>query len=98
MSPDGYMKKNMTASEILAYLAYKEGSKVTLLSRNDEDRSQSFPAIVRVILALRPATLSLDGDVVALDRDKISRFQLLQGGTGRARYAVFDCLYLKDAI
>ena len=29
-------------------LAYKEGSKVTLLSRNDKDRSQSFPAIVRM--------------------------------------------------
>ncbi len=75
-------------------LAYKEGSNVTLLSRNDKDRSQSFPAIVRMILALRPATLLLDGEVIALDRDKISRFQLLQGGTGRARYAVFDCLYL----
>ena len=62
-------------------LAHKEGSKVTLLSRNDKDRSQSFPAIVRMILALRPATLLLDGEVIALDRDKISRFQLLQGGT-----------------
>jgi bifunctional non-homologous end joining protein LigD len=75
-------------------LAYKKGSKVILLSRNDKDRSQSFPAIVRMILALRPATLLLDGEIIALDRDKISRFQLLQGGTGRARYAVFDCLYL----
>jgi ATP-dependent DNA ligase len=47
-----------------------------------------------MILALRPATLLLDREVIALDRNKISRFQLLQGGTGRARYAVFDCLYL----
>jgi ATP-dependent DNA ligase len=76
-------------------LAYKEGSKVTLLSRNDKDRSQSFPAIMRMILALHPATLLLDGEVIALDRDKISRFQFLQGRNGscslcRVRLSVFE--------
>src|SRR5579864_2269669 len=75
-------------------LAYKEGSQVTLLSRNDKDRTASFPAIARSLSALRPTTLLLDGEVVALDRHKISRFQLLQRGIGRARYAVFDCLYV----
>jgi bifunctional non-homologous end joining protein LigD len=75
-------------------LAYKEGAQVTLLSRNGKDRTGSFPAIARAIGALRPATLVLDGEVVALDRHKISRFQWLQRGIGRARYAVFDCLYV----
>jgi bifunctional non-homologous end joining protein LigD len=75
-------------------LAYKEGSQVTLLSRNDKDRTRSFPAIVSTIQALRPRTLLLDGEVIALDRQKISRFQLLQQGIGRAHYAVFDCLYV----
>ena len=75
-------------------LAYKEGSKVTLLSRNDKNRTGSFPAIARALGALRPTTLLLDGEVIALDRHKISRFQLLQRGIGRARYAVFDCLYV----
>jgi bifunctional non-homologous end joining protein LigD len=37
----------------------------------------------------------LDGEVIALDRHRISRFQLLQRGIGRARYAVFDCLYVR---
>jgi len=74
-------------------LAYKEGSRVTLLSRNDKNRTASFPAIVSAIAALRSPTLLLDGEVVALDRHKISRFQSLQRGIGRARYAVFDCLY-----
>jgi bifunctional non-homologous end joining protein LigD len=74
-------------------LAYKEGSQVTLLSRNDKNRTESFPAIVRTVSALRPPTLLLDGEVVALDRHRISRFQLLQRGIGRAHYAVFDCLY-----
>ena len=74
-------------------LAYKEGSKVTLLSRNDKDRTGSFPGIVATIRSLPASTLLLDGEVVALDRGKISRFQVLQRG-GRARYAVFDCLFL----
>jgi bifunctional non-homologous end joining protein LigD len=65
-----------------------------LFSRNDKNRSESFPAIARTIRALRPTTLLLDGEVVALDRHKISSFQLLQRGIGRARYAVFDCLYV----
>ena len=74
-------------------LAYKEASQVTLLSRNDKDRTASFREIARAISALQPATLLLDGEVIALDRDKVSRFQLLQRGIGRAHYAVFDCLY-----
>jgi bifunctional non-homologous end joining protein LigD len=74
-------------------LAYKEGSDVTLLSRNDKDRSASFPGVVAMIRSLPASTLLLDGEVIALDRNKISRFQMLQRG-GRARYAVFDCLYL----
>jgi bifunctional non-homologous end joining protein LigD len=75
-------------------LAYKEGSQVTLLSRNDKDRTESFPAIARRIQALRLKTLLLDGEVIAMDRHKISRFQLLQRRVGRAHYAVFDCLYV----
>jgi bifunctional non-homologous end joining protein LigD len=74
-------------------LAYKEGSTVTLLSRNDKDRTGSFPGIVATIRSLPASTLLLDGEVIALDRDKISRFQMLQRGA-RARYAVFDCLFL----
>jgi bifunctional non-homologous end joining protein LigD len=69
------------------------GSKVTLLSRNDKNRTGGFPGIVATIRSLPASTLLLDGEVVALDRHKISRFQALQRG-GRARYAVFDCLFL----
>jgi bifunctional non-homologous end joining protein LigD len=75
-------------------LAYKEGSRVTLLSRNDKDRTESFPAVARAVGSLRPTALLLDEEVIALDNHKISRFQLLQRGIGRARYAVFDCLHV----
>jgi len=73
-------------------LAYKEGPKVTLLSRNDKDRTQGYAEIAAAIAALPARTLLLDGEVVAFDRHKVSRFQLLQQGRS-AQYAVFDCLY-----
>ena len=74
-------------------LAYKEGIRVRLLSRNGKDRTARFPQIVAAIQDLHPETLLLDGEVVVFDRRRISRFQLLQQGSGQAVYAVFDCLY-----
>jgi bifunctional non-homologous end joining protein LigD len=74
-------------------LAYKEGDRVRLLSRNGKDRTERFPAIAQAIRDLRPQTLLLDGEVVVLDRKQVSRFQLLQQGKGEAVYVVFDCLY-----
>ena len=74
-------------------LAYKEGSRVRLVSRNEIDRTSGFPGIADAVRALKPATLLLDGEVVVFDRKKVSRFQLLQKGKGHAAYAVFDCLY-----
>jgi bifunctional non-homologous end joining protein LigD len=38
-------------------LPYKEGPHVTLLSRNDRNRTEDFPAIARSVGALRPPTL-----------------------------------------
>src|SRR5215469_14458277 len=75
-------------------LAYKEGARVRLLSRNGKDRTSRFPKIVTAIGKLRPATLLLDGEVVIFDRKRVSRFQLLQQEKGEAVYAVFDCLFV----
>jgi bifunctional non-homologous end joining protein LigD len=74
-------------------LAYKEGRRVQLFSRNAIDHSARFPRIVQAIADLPPATLLLDGEVVVLDQNGISRFQLLQQGKGEPIYAVFDCLF-----
>ena len=75
-------------------LAYKEAGKVTLLSRNDKDRSLMFPGIAAAVRALPARTLLLDGEVVAFDGHDVSRFQLLQQGKIKPKFAVFDCLYL----
>ena len=75
-------------------LAYKEGRKVTLLSRNAKDRTESFADVTRAVASLRPRTLLLDGEVVGFDAKLVSRFQLLQQGSVPLVYAVFDCLWI----
>lgn len=74
-------------------LAYKEGTQVTLLTRNDLDRTVNFAVIAAAISRLDDATVLLDGEVVAFDAKGVSRFQLLQRGAEFLRFAVFDCLY-----
>ena len=74
-------------------LAYKEGDRVTLLSRNAKDRTQTFAEIAATVAKLPARTLLLDGEVVAFDHRRVSRFQLLQNLKTEPHYAVFDCLY-----
>ncbi len=74
-------------------LAYKEGSRVRLLSRNGKDRTERFSRIAAAIGSLQAKTLLLDGEVVVFDRKGISRFQLLQQSGGEPKYVVFDCLF-----
>jgi bifunctional non-homologous end joining protein LigD len=74
-------------------LAYKEGDRVTLYSRNAKDRTGTFSDIARAIGTLRDRTLLLDGEAIAFDEKLVSRFQLLQQGEVTILYAVFDCLY-----
>ena len=74
-------------------LAYKEGSRVSLLSRNGLDRTSTFAEIAEAVGRLRDRTLLLDGEAVAFDRRRVSRFQLLQRGAARHVFAVFDVLY-----
>jgi bifunctional non-homologous end joining protein LigD len=74
-------------------LAYKEGTRVTLISRNAIDRTEHYPEIAQAVLALKSETLLLDGEVVVFDANGVSRFELLQQGKGKPEYAIFDCLY-----
>jgi bifunctional non-homologous end joining protein LigD len=75
-------------------LAYKEGSRVRLYSRNAIDRTDRFSEVAAAMSRLWPSTLLLDGEVSVFDRAGVSRFQLLQNlGTGKSVFAVFDCLY-----
>jgi bifunctional non-homologous end joining protein LigD len=74
-------------------VAYKEGGRVTLLSRNLKDRTATFPVVAEAVASLAARTLALDGEVVLFDRRNVSRFQLLQNLSSPPKYAAFDCLY-----
>ncbi|MFZ1035070.1 MAG: non-homologous end-joining DNA ligase [Candidatus Acidiferrales bacterium] len=74
-------------------LAYKEGDRVSLMSRNDIDRVARFPQIAAAVKALKSHTLLLDGEAIVVDRKGVSHFQLLQQDNEQAIYAVFDCLF-----
>ncbi|MFZ0883163.1 MAG: non-homologous end-joining DNA ligase [Candidatus Acidiferrales bacterium] len=74
-------------------LAYKEGDRVSLMSRNDIDLVARFPQIAAAVKALKSHTLLLDGEAIVVDRKGVSHFQLLQQDNEKAIYAVFDCLF-----
>src|SRR5579862_4699938 len=76
-------------------LAYKEGERVTLISRNGNDRTGTYPGVARAIAVLPRRTLLLDCEVVVFDPKQVSRFQLLQNIRSEPMAAVFDCLYLE---
>jgi bifunctional non-homologous end joining protein LigD len=77
-------------------LAYRRGKNVRLISRNFLDLTEGFPEIVSALERLPGTDFVLDGEIVALDRNGVSRFQLLQQrgmAEGiRPMYAIFDCL------
>lgn len=94
--PDPFHRKGWVYEEKYdgyRILAYKEGEKVTLLSRNAKDRTESFSEVARAIGRLSARALLLDGEAVAFDAQLVSRFQLLQQGNVPVVFAVFDCLY-----
>src|SRR5258708_16139685 len=73
-------------------LAYKEGARVHLFSRNAKDHTAAFPEIAAAIGALPNRTLLLDGEVMALDIPGVSRFHLLHRTPVHHSFAAFDCL------
>ena len=70
-------------------LAFRDGSRVRLFSRNLIDRTGSWPDVARAIAALPGGDLVLDGEVFAFDRMRVSRFQLLQQ-RAHSTFAAFD--------
>jgi bifunctional non-homologous end joining protein LigD len=77
-------------------LAYRRGRRVRLWSRNELELTAEFPAVVEALAQLPGGDFVLDGELVAFDRRRVSRFQLLQrranGGGVSPRFAIFDCL------
>lgn len=78
-------------------LAIKNGDAVSLLSRNEKELRARFPEVADAIRALDVRDCVIDGEVVALDDEGRSSFQLLQAHEMDARqaplqYYAFDLL------
>ena len=77
-------------------IAYKDGARVSLLTRNLIDRTERFAVIAAAVAKLPAPTLVLDGEAVVFDPRAVSRFALLQGASSAgAVFVVFDCLYAR---
>jgi bifunctional non-homologous end joining protein LigD len=80
-------------------IAVRADKKVSLLSRNQNDLSARFPEIVEAIKNLPGRECVIDGEVVALDEEGRSSFQLLQalemeGRKSPVYFYAFDLLQL----
>jgi bifunctional non-homologous end joining protein LigD len=80
-------------------IAIRERGKVSLLSRNQNDLSARFPEIVQALKNLAADECVLDGEVVAVDEEGRSSFQLLQAREMEGRkspiyFYAFDLLQL----
>jgi bifunctional non-homologous end joining protein LigD len=89
-------------------IAFLEGGKVRLVSRNQNDLTTRYPELKDMAQLIKAKTAILDGEVVALDEQGKASFSLMQQRTGfrpgghRAAgnadvpvlYYAFDLLYL----
>jgi bifunctional non-homologous end joining protein LigD len=80
-------------------IGVKRDEKVSLLSRNQNELAERFPEIVEAIEALPARECVIDGEVVALDNEGRSSFQLLQAREMEGRkspvyFYAFDLLEL----
>src|SRR5919204_3709360 len=58
-------------------LAYKDGRRVRLISRNAVDHTGRFRDLAAAITALKSDIVVLDGEVAVFDEKLVSRFHLL---------------------
>ena len=80
-------------------IGIREGEGTLLLSRNNKDLTEKFPGIAAALRHLDCRSAVVDGEIVALDPQGRSSFQLLQDYQMQARrpplaYYIFDLLAL----
>lgn len=80
-------------------VAFKQGTKVILKSRTNTDWTSTFPSIANALKRLPVDQVVVDGEVVLLDSQGKSNFQLLQHAIHNEspdppfHYFLFDMLY-----
>lgn len=77
--------------------ARKAGETVQLTTRNGKNWTAKYPEIAEAVRQLKAETLTIDGELVALDEEGRSRFERLQDNDDpdrRLAYYAFDLLHL----
>jgi bifunctional non-homologous end joining protein LigD len=76
-------------------LASLSDGRLSLQSRNGKDLCDRFPKLAEALRQVRVGETVVDGEIVALDAQGRSRFQLLQNASGEdQRYVIFDVLWV----
>lgn len=89
-------------------VCFIKNGKARFVSRNQNELTAQYPELANIAKSIRGSNVILDGEIVALDENGISRFQLLQRRLGRKNageisrlvastriaFYVFDLLYL----
>jgi ATP-dependent DNA ligase len=60
--------------------ARREGARIRLLTRNGYNWANRFPSIVEAVLALRPASCLIDGEVLVCNDSGLADFERLRSG------------------
>lgn len=82
-------------------LAFKNGNDVRLMTRNNNDWTDTFKTVAEAVKKLPIKTAIFDGEVVVLNERHHSDFQLLQNSIKEHAgkpflYYIFDLLYVND--
>lgn len=80
------------------FICFINHDNIRLVTRNYNDWTYKFPAIVKALKNLKLKNVILDGELVALDKHSLSNFQLLQNSIDENKekdlvYYIFDILY-----
>jgi bifunctional non-homologous end joining protein LigD len=83
-------------------VAYKDGQRLRLVSRNGVDHTRRFADVAAAIAKLSARTLVLDGEIAIYDQQLRSRFDWLRDPDPDAvasppLYMAFDLLYASGA-
>jgi len=79
-------------------VCFVENGRARFVSRNQLDMTHQYPELVDVGRHVDAKEAILDGEIVALDRDGMPRFQLLQPRVGRKKKSDIEALLGKAQI
>jgi bifunctional non-homologous end joining protein LigD len=82
-------------------MAYKDGPRVRLLSRNLKDLTRQFEEVAAAVAGLRAPRLILDGEIAVFDERLVSHLAYLRGSRSEDEIltppvlVAFDCLFAR---